>query len=81
MAWQDNRLGNDDVFFTTSFDGGATFAPAERVDDTGTGVSEQSRPTLAIARRGAHRVCHVVWEDDRDGTSAIYTARRSCGTP
>ena len=28
VAWQDNRLGNNDVFFTTSFDGGATFAPA-----------------------------------------------------
>ena len=25
-AWQDNRLGNNDVFFTTSSDGGATFA-------------------------------------------------------
>jgi len=80
-AWQDDRLGNDDVFFTTSFDGGATFAPAERVDDTGTGVSEQSRPNLAIAGHGARRRCHVVWEDDRDGTSAIYTARRGCGAP
>ncbi|HLY38320.1 MAG TPA: hypothetical protein VKU61_09810 [Candidatus Binatia bacterium] len=81
VAWQDDRLGNDDVFFTTSFDGGATFAAAERVDDTGAGVSEQSRPSLAIAGHGARRRCHVVWEDDRDGTSAIYTARRACGAP
>jgi hypothetical protein len=78
VAWQDDRLGNDDVFFTTSFDGGATFAPAERVDDTGAGTSEQSRPSLALARRGARRLCYVVWEDDRDGTSAVYLARRSC---
>ncbi|HJQ82516.1 MAG TPA: sialidase family protein, partial [Candidatus Binatia bacterium] len=81
VAWQDNRLGNNDVFFTTSFDGGATFAAAERVDDTGTGVSEQSRPSLAIARRGPRRLCYVAWEDDRDGTSDIYLARRGCGTP
>ena len=81
VAWQDNRLGNDDVFFATSFDGGVTFAPAERVDDTGTGVSEQSRPSLALARRGARRLCYVAWEDDRDGTSDVYLAQRSCGTP
>jgi hypothetical protein len=81
VAWQDNRLGNDDVFFTTSFDGGASFAPAERVDDTGTGQSEQSRPALALSRRGAKRKCLVAWEDDRNGASEIYVARRDCGTP
>jgi hypothetical protein len=77
-AWQDNRLGNNDIFFTTSFDGGTTFAPAERVDDTGGGASEQSRPVLAIARRG--RLCYVAWEDTRDGASDIYLARRECRT-
>jgi hypothetical protein len=81
VAWQDNRLGNGDVFFTTSFDGGASFAPAERVDDTGTGQSEQSRPALALSRRGAKRKCLVAWEDDRNGASEIYVARRDCGTP
>jgi hypothetical protein len=66
------------VFFTTSTDGGDTFAPAERVDDTGTGGSEQSRPDLALVGRGSRRTCMVVWEDDRDGTSDIYSARRPC---
>ena len=61
--------------------GGTTFGPSERVDDTGTGSSEQSRPRLAIARRGPQRVCYVVWEDDRNGTSDIYLARRDCGSP
>ena len=78
VAWQDDRLGNDDVFFTTSADGGATFAPSERVDDTGTGVSEQTRPRLAITGHRARRVCYVVWEDDRNGDSDIYLARRGC---
>ena len=78
VAWQDDRLGNDDVFFTTSADGGATFAPSERVGDTGTGVSEQTRPRLAITGHRARRVCYVVWEDDRNGDSDIYLARRGC---
>jgi len=77
-AWQDDRLGNSDVFFTTSTDAGDTFAPAERVDDTGTGGSEQSRPDLALVGQGGRRMCVVVWEDDRDGTSDIYRARRPC---
>ncbi len=81
VAWQDNRLGNNDILFTTSADGGGTFAAAERVDDTGAGSSEQSRPALALARRGPRRLCYVTWEDDRDGTSGIYLARRACGTP
>ena len=78
VAWQDNRLGNNDVFFTTSTDGGTTFAPAERVDDTGAGTSVQTRPRLAVAGRGARRMCYVAWEDDRDGTRDIYLARRVC---
>ena len=75
VAWQDNRLGNDDIFLTTSADGGATFAPAERVDDTGAGASEQTRPHLAL---GGRRRCYVVWEDDRNGTTDIYLGRRIC---
>jgi predicted amidohydrolase len=78
VAWQDNRLGNNDVFFSTSTDGGATFAPSERVDDTGTGTSIQTRPRLAVGGRGPRRMCYVTWEDDRDGTRDIYLARRPC---
>jgi hypothetical protein len=79
VAWQDNRLGNDDVFFTTSGDDGATFAASERVDDTGTGSSGQTSPSLAIAGHGSRRTCYVVWEDDRNGDRDVYLARRSCG--
>jgi hypothetical protein len=76
-AWQDNRLGNDDVFFTRSADGGATFAASERVDDTGSGRSEQSRPHMAWA----NGLCHVVWEDNRSGNADVFTARRPCAAP
>src|SRR5206468_7850646 len=74
VAWQDNRLGNNDIFFTTSEDGGNSFKPSERVDDTGGGVSEQTAPRIAWARQR----CFVVWEDNRTGTSDIYLGRRWC---
>lgn len=78
VAWQDNRLGNNDVFFATSADGGATFQPSERVDDTGDGPSEQTRPSLAIGGKGSKRMCYVAWEDGRNGDRDVYVASRSC---
>ena len=77
-AWQDDRDGNNDVRFARSADGGATFGPSERVDDTGGGLSAQTRPSLALARHGNRRACYVVWEDDRDGDPNVYLARRGC---
>jgi len=79
VAWQDDRNGNNDVRFAWSTDGGTTFGASERVDDTGSGVSAQTRPTLATARRGKRRACYVTWEDDRDGEPNVYLARRACG--
>lgn len=78
-TWQDNRLGNNDVFFSRSADGGSSFAPAERVDDTGTGSSEQTRPSLALGGKGSKRVCYVAWEDSRNGDRDIYVSSRPCG--
>ena len=78
MAWQDDRDGNNDVRFAWSLDGGTTVAASERVDDTGDGTSAQTRPSLAIARRGNRRVCYVAWEDSRNGSRDIYVAVRPC---
>jgi hypothetical protein len=75
-AWQDDRLGNNDVFFAASRDGGASFGPDERVDDTGGGPSDQYNPAVAATRRRGRLVCHVVWEDTRDGDSDVFAARR-----
>jgi hypothetical protein len=79
VAWQDDRLGNNDVFFASSATAGVTFGPSERVDDTGGGPSEQSRPSLAIGGKGSKRTCHVAWEDDRNGDRDVYVASRPCG--
>jgi len=78
-AWQDDRDGDNDVRFARSVDAGDTFGSSERVDDTGSGRSAQTRPALALARHGRRRVCYVVWEDDRDGDPNVYLARRACG--
>jgi len=78
-VWQDDRAGNNDVWFATRGAADAAFGPAERVDDTGDGPSAQTRPQLTIAGRGRRRRCHAVWVDDRDGSPDIYHARRACG--
>ena len=67
-VWQDNRLGNNDIFFARSRDGGVTFDTDERVDDSGDGPSNQYRPDLAVDDADANgRSIYVVWEDDRSG--------------
>jgi hypothetical protein len=75
-AWQDNRLGNNDIFFAASDDGGDTFGADERVDDTGSGPSNQYNPDVAASSWRRMPVCYVVWEDTRDGDSDIFIARR-----
>jgi predicted amidohydrolase len=76
-VWQDNRLGNNDIFFVRSRDRGLSFALDERVDDSGDGPSNQYRPDLAVDDSDAGgRMLYVVWEDDRNGTPDIFLARR-----
>src|SRR6185295_10872495 len=58
-AWQDDRNGTNDIFFTSSADGGATFAADERVDDAGAGPSAQTAPAIAIDTSAGTR-CYVV---------------------
>jgi len=72
VAWQDGRLGNNDVFAVVSTDGGVTFSTDERVDDSQDGLSEQFGPATAI---GAGR-CYVAWSDDRSGDADIRFASR-----
>ncbi len=76
-AWQDNRLGNNDIFFVRSRDGGVTFDVDERVDDSGEGPSNQYRPDVAVDEADPRgRTVYVVWEDSRGGGTGIYFARR-----
>lgn len=73
VAWQDDRNGTNDVYFTRSGDGGLAFAAEERVDDAGSGPSQQTAP--AVAADGSR--CWVVWEDTRNGNSDVFVASRT----
>ena len=61
---------------------GATFAAAERVDDTGAGASEQTRPEPG-RRRASARAAAATWPGRTIATATrdIYLARRACGAP
>ncbi len=77
VVWQDNRLGNNDIFFARSRDRGASFDADERVDDSGAGASSQARPDIGVDKGDpTGRTVYVVWEDDRTGLPAVFLARR-----
>lgn len=71
-AWQDQRNGNDDIYLATSVDGGASWSANRRIDDTGSGPSNQYAPAIAVAGDGT---ATIVWQDDRDGADHVYAAR------
>lgn len=68
LAWQDNRRStfDYDVYFTKSYDGGATFTRNVRVDGPTNNISWQERPSIAVTDRGA---IYVAWTDDRTVSS------------
>ncbi|MFC1594114.1 hypothetical protein ACFL38_02180 [Candidatus Omnitrophota bacterium] len=74
VAWSDNRNGNYDIYFSKSTDGGLTFEPDVRVDDTETSSSSQSGPSLAVDYNGH---IYIAWQDDRNGNLDIYCSRSS----
>src|SRR5687768_6371957 len=64
VVWYDRRLGDLDVFFNRSLDGGDTWLPADvRVDTTPAGGLGALIPQ--VAAEGAN--VYVVWQDRRDG--------------
>lgn len=77
VSWADGRTGDDDVYLRRSDDGGRTWAPATRVNDTrlrdGT---TQDLPRLAVAPGGRVDVLFYDRRGDagRDVTSAVTLA-------
>lgn len=79
LVWQDNRrcTFDFDVFFSKSSDGGKTFAPNVKVDDSGTDVvSWQEHPSVTVTSNGT---IYVAWTDDRTGVLRIRGAYSSDG--
>jgi hypothetical protein len=76
VAWQDQRNGNDDVYFSRSADGGATWLQPNTfvTDDPETTVQMQRSPSIGLGCVGdcgdwgyrAQPVIYIAWEDWRD---------------
>jgi len=71
VAWNDNRNGDFDIYFARSLDGGQSFETNLRVSDD-MGYADQLWPSMIVDKGG---IIHIVWEDLRDGSRAIYHAQ------
>ena len=77
VVWQDARYGAYDILFSASYDFGATWNPAVRLDWNDAGAAWSGNPTIVADMDG--RV-HVAWEDRRNGETDIYvTSSRDFG--
>ncbi len=75
VVWQDDRTRGNDIYMSSSTDGGANFGAEKRIDDGGDGPSQQTAPTVAGDGLGS---VIVAWEDSRTGQRRI---RFVLGTP
>ena len=72
IVWGDTRNGNQDIYYTTSTDGGSTFNDYKRVDDTGTETSTQQEPSITVS--SSSLVC-IAWKDNRNNNHDIYFSK------
>jgi len=72
LVWQDNRDGNEEIYYKLSNDHGTSWDPDIRLTDE---QNVSQNPSIAVA--GAK--VHVVWNDDRDGNWEIYYKRNPTG--
>lgn len=71
-AWQDDRSGNWDVYFTRSIDGGMSWqAPDVRLDTDASGTAQSLAPQMVTSGKSVF----VTWHDDRNGNSDLYFNR------
>jgi hypothetical protein len=74
-AWEDQRTGARNIFYSNSTDGGSTWLPNVRVSSADT-PSSYSRPGDYFAvEAGPSNDIYVVWTDGRDTNLEIYFAR------
>ena len=82
IVYEDTRDGDSDIRIVNSTDGGYSYNPSTRVDDTdinsfpGDDASDQSEPDIAVDSLGN---LYVVWRDNRDGNDDIYFSKSTDG--
>ncbi len=80
VVWQDQRNGNNDIYFAMSKDGGRTWSRNVSVTDY-PNASQQSQSVPAIAVTPSGRI-YVVWEDERNDSGDIFfTWGKECLDP
>ena len=72
VVWEDERHGNDEIYYKRSSDGGNTWIGDVRLTNASSGSSS---PAIATDGDGIH----VVWCDHRDDNWEIYYKRSSDG--
>jgi hypothetical protein len=60
IAWQDDRNGNEDIYFSRSTDQGASFEPSIRVDDSTDNSGDQVFPHMAVDNS---KDIYITWTD------------------
>jgi hypothetical protein len=68
LAWQDERDGNDEVYYKRSADGGATWDNDVRLSND---PDYSGLPSVAVSGSAVH----IAWEETRDGNADIYYIR------
>ncbi len=72
VVWNDERDGNDEIYYKRSPDGGVSWGADTRLTNN-TAISWP--PSVAVSGSAVH----VVWYDDRDGNFEIYYKRSTDG--
>ncbi len=76
VTWMDNRNGNNDVFFNTSADNGATWLAADvRLDTDAAGAAFSFDPAIDVDGQNIY----VAWVDNRAGALDIHFNRSTDG--
>lgn len=85
VAWQDQRNGNDDIYFTRSHDAGATWPYSNTfvTDDPSSTAQAQRQPSIGVGHPTAGPCCglitptiYIAWEDWRNPVHPeIYVVR------
>ncbi|MCX6164779.1 MAG: T9SS type A sorting domain-containing protein [Ignavibacteriae bacterium] len=74
LAWYDTTVGNYEIYYGLSTDGGLNWLPNTRLTyDT----ARSYRPSIMVS--GAF--VHLIWNDARDGNLEVYYKRNPTGNP
>jgi PGF-pre-PGF domain-containing protein len=74
VVWDDDRDGNDEIYYKNSTDNGATWSGDVMLTNDASG---SDNPAIALSESNTH----VVWYDNRDGNWEIYYKRSPAFPP